>query len=310
MGMEQCFQTHQSILMEGALGERLKREYHISFDEHIAMASLIYSESGKKALTNLWTQYIAIAVKYHLPFLATTPTRRANRDRIAQAGKDGAVLTDNVRFLKSIQDNIQENSGIKMYAGALMGCRGDAYTGEGALTQKEARRFHAWQADQCAQAGADFLYAGIMPTLQEAIGMADAMSDTSLPYIISFTIQKDGRLMDGTTIHDAIEAIDSTSQKCPLCYMANCVHPTIVYAALLQPFNRTDLVQTRFLGIQANTSPLSYAELDGARDLFCSDPESFARDMLRLKEDMGLKILGGCCGTDHRHMEAVARLMR
>lgn len=89
--------------------------------------------------------------------------------------------------------------------------------------------------------------------------------------------------------------------------MACCVHPTIVYAALSQPFNRTDLVRTRFSGMQANTSALPYSELDGAADLKTSDPEQLAAGVLRLKREMNLKILGGCCGTDQRHLEAIAR---
>ena len=302
MRMEQLLVMHNSILMEGALGERLKREYDIALDQNIAMAGLVYQENGREALKALWMQYIAIAEKYHLPFLAMTPTRRANRDRLMKAGLNERVLYDNVRFLKEIQ----AQSGMEMYCGCLMGCRGDAYTGEGAMMKSEARAFHTWQADACAKAGADFLYAGIMPTMPEAAGMAEAMASTGLPYIISFTIARNGCLIDGTRIHDAIANIDGQMSKRPLCYMANCVHPIIALEALLQPFNLTNTVRERFLGLQANTSPLSYAELDGAKDLHCTEPDAFADDMIRLKMETGIKILGGCCGTDNRHMEAVA----
>ena len=304
--MEQLMQMHGSILMEGALGERMKREYGLAFDPHIAMAGLIYDERGRDALSTLWLEYMHIADTYQLPFLATTPTRRANRDRLHQAGMDEHVLYDNVHFLKEVR----AQSSIEMYCGCLMGCHGDAYTGEGALDQKEAKRFHSWQAEVCCKAGADFLYAGIMPTLPEAVGMAEAMALTGLPYIISFTITRDGRLIDKSTIHHTIEAIDHQVSRKPLCYMANCVHPAIALEALMQPFNRTSLVRERFLGLQANTSPLTYAELDGTTDLHCAEPEAFARDMLRLKAETGIKILGGCCGTDNRHMQAIAVLMQ
>lgn len=89
--------------------------------------------------------------------------------------------------------------------------------------------------------------------------------------------------------------------------MANCVHPANVYAALSQPFNRTDTVRERFLGVQANTSPLSYVELDGAANLQTSEPEALAGWMARLRREMGLRVFGGCCGTDARHMDAIAR---
>jgi S-methylmethionine-dependent homocysteine/selenocysteine methylase len=289
--------------MEGALGERLKREYHLAIDENLALAKLVYSKEGKTALQELWEQYIDIARNYNLPFLATTPTRRANIERIQNARCDSSVITENVRFLRQIQQCCDT----EMYIGGLMGCKGDAYTGAGALGREEAYRFHSWQANVFCKEEVDFLYAGIMPVLSEAIGMAEAMSDTQIPYIISFTILKDGTLVDGTNIGEAISIIDNSVIHKPLCYMANCVHPTIVYEALSQPFNKNDLVQTRFLGIQANTSPLSYSELDSSKDLKCSEPSSFATDMIHLIVDMKLKIAGGCCGTDHHHMEALAK---
>ena len=127
----------------------------------------------------------------------------------------------------------------------------------------QARAFHRWQAEALAGAGLDYLYAGIMPTLPEALGMAQAMGDTGLPYIISFTIQKDGRLIDGTAVDAAIGAIDEGTARPPVCYMTNCVHPDIALQALEQPFNRTERVRARFWGIQANASPLPYDQLPG-----------------------------------------------
>lgn len=303
MDLRTCFETHPYFLMEGALGERLKREYHLRFDPQVAMAKLLYEEKGAQALQALWQEYGAIAARHGLPFLATTPTRRANRQRVSLARCGEGVIGDNVRFLKEVLSACQG----PCFAGGLMGCRGDAYTGDGALSQADARSFHSWQAERFAAAGADFLFAGIMPTLPEAIGMAQAMGDTGLPYIISFTIQADGKLIDGTTIDHAIQSIDDAAPAAPLCYMANCVHPTIVRQALTQPFNRTEAVKQRFQGIQGNTSPLSYAELDGAEDLKCAEPEDFGRDMAALLEVADIKIFGGCCGTDGRHLEETAK---
>lgn len=306
MNFENCIQSHETILMEGALGERLKREYGLTFDEHVAMAKLIYEEKGATALTEIWNSYIEIARTYQLPFVATTPTRRANQERVTKANGSKQLILDHVKFLR----NIQQESGIEMYVGGLLGCKGDAYTGYGSLAEQEAEAFHSWQADAFQEAGADFLYAAIMPTLPEAAGMAKALAQTGLPYIISFTIQSDGKLIDGTTISDAIQYIDANTQKKPICYMTNCVHPRIVYRALSQPCNQNQIVQERFLGIQANTSPLSYAELDGSIDLKCSEPEEFAQEMIKLTDISKIKIWGGCCGTDNRHMECVTRYLQ
>lgn len=303
MNLEECMREFPSILMEGALGERLKREYHIVFDENVAMAGLIYHPEGQHALSELWNQYINIAFRYGLPFIATTPTRRANRERIALSCYSEEIIRDNVRFLRSIQ----KKAGINMFVGGLMGCKGDAYTAEGALAEREAYEFHKWTADHFLEARADFLYAGIMPSLPEAAGLAKSASDTNLPYIISFTVQGDGRLIDGTPISDAIRYIDSVVSNKPLCYMSNCVHPRVLLQALSQPFNQTPLVRERFCGIQANTSPLSYAELDDSPHLVYSEPETLADEMMRLSDMADIKIWGGCCGTDNRHMECLAR---
>ena len=303
MSFIQCIKQSNSVLMEGALGERLKREYGLIPDKDLAWAKLVYDPKGRLALRCLWLQYIKIAQKYALPFLATTPTRRANCERVKQAGYDTHIIADNVRILR----NIQQESDLEMYIGGLMGCVGDAYTGENALSEEDAYNFHRWQANAFSTAGVDFLYAGIMPNVPEAAGIAKAMSDTGIPYIISFTIEKNGRLIDGASIHDAISYIDEAVCNKPICYMTNCVHPNIAQEALSQSFNRTDLVRNRFLGIQANTSPLTYAELDGAIDLKCSESEQFAKDMMDLRDMSKIKIFGGCCGTDDRHMEHVAR---
>jgi len=302
---EQCFSQNDVILMEGALGERLKREYGLTFDEHVKMASLVYEEKGRAALKLLWNEYIDIARRYNLPFLATTPTRRTNSESAAKTKCQDSIINDNVQFLRKIQ----QNSDIEMYVGALLGCHGDAYTGEGVLSETEAYSFHKWEADHFKEAEADFLYAALMPTLPEAAGMAKALSDTEIPYIISFTIQEDGKLIDGTTIAEAIRYIDTCTDNNPICYMTNCVHPSIVCRALNKAFNINEFVKNRFCGIQANTSPLSYAELDDCEDLKCSEPEVFAEEMLKLRDMTKMKIWGGCCGTDNRHMECVAKML-
>jgi S-methylmethionine-dependent homocysteine/selenocysteine methylase len=291
------------VLMEGALGERLKRTYRLPLDDHVALAGLVYDDRGSAALIELWSEYAQIAHRHGLPLLATTPTRRANRERVSASRFDQSIIRDNVALLRGLQ----EQSSAEVYAGGLMGCRGDAYRPTDVLSAAEARSFHAWQADLFAAAGADFLFAGIMPALPEAVGMARAMSDTGLPYIISFMIRHDGRLPDGTTIHDAIQAIDVAVDARPECYMANCVHPAVLYEALSQPFNSTGLVAERFSGVQANASRLAPEELDDACDLESSDAVLLAEDMIRLRDDMQLRVFGGCCGTDGGHLEEIAR---
>lgn len=298
-----CYQNNAHLLMEAALGERLKREYGLSFDEHVAMASLVYDEKGREALASLWNEYIGVAKKYNLPFIATTPTRRANRQRVSDSSFAQCIIQDNVSFLKSIRGA----TNVEMYIGGLMGCKGDAYQATEVLSVEHAKQFHSWAAELFEQAGADFLFAGIMPALTEAVGMAQAMAETSLPYIISFMVSSSGHLIDGNSIDHAIRVIDNSTRQRPLCYMANCVHPRVLHQALNYPVNQTLLVRERFCGIQSNSSPLSSAELDNAIELHCSDSNELAQDIMGLRSVINqIKIVGGCCGTDNKHLEKIA----
>ncbi|PXV65069.1 S-methylmethionine-dependent homocysteine/selenocysteine methylase [Dysgonomonas alginatilytica] len=298
-----CYTNKSPLLMEGALGERLKREYNLSFDADVAMASLIYTNEGRQALTYLWNEYIAIAEKHNLPFIATTPTRRANKERVNQSKYSEDIISENVSFLRSIK----ASSSTTMFTGGLMGCKGDAYQAKDMLSIEKAKKFHSWQANLFHESKVDFLFAAIMPALSEAIGMAKALEETHLPYIISFMILENGCLIDGTSIHDAIMLIDKSTQQKPVCYMANCVHPKILYSALEKEFNQTPLVKERFGGIQANTSPLSPEELDNSADLKCSDSIELANEIIKLNEFINLNIVGGCCGTDNTHIEQIAK---
>jgi S-methylmethionine-dependent homocysteine/selenocysteine methylase len=303
MELDECYNYSPFMLMEGAIGERMKREYGILPDPWVALASHVYDAESRKALRKLFSEYVKIARQYRLPIMITTPTRRANKERVVHSKYDRNIIRDNVAFLKKIK---QQNDGT-VFVGGLMGCKGDAYKATEVLSVNNAYAFHSWAASLFRQAKVDFLYGGIMPALPEAIGMAKAMEDTGLPYIISFMIRDNGKLIDGTTIHDAIRSIDEATVRKPLCYVTNCVHPQIVKKALEQPFNRTNTVRSRFKGIQANTSPLSPEELDHSDDLKTSDPACLAADMAELHRENSLKIFGGCCGTDNNHMAEIAK---
>ena len=306
-GFAECFKSGQGILMEGALGERLKTEYGIRFHERLVMAALVEEQQGRSALKKLWQEYGCIAIRHQLPFIATTPTRRLNSDRLSGSGHDASLVEKNVALLREVKEQLVAEGLREMYIGGMLGCRGDAYTGEGAIEDEgQAERFHAFEAELFAAAGADFLYAALQPNLSEAAGMALAMSKTGLPYIISFTLRRDGRLIDGSLLTEAIDYIDSLSEERPLCYMANCIHPRFVYEALSQPFNQFDVVRHRFCGIQANSAAAEYDVLEHGLKLPQSDAEVLAEDMLKLRRLCDCRIFGGCCGTDGTHMEAIA----
>lgn len=303
-GFESAFARHRALLTEGAIGQRMEREYGIAPDPDIVYAALPYRKNSRRALAELYRQYLGIARDYGLPMLLTTNTRRANRDRVLRSSyRDQNVMADYASFLRDIASDFP----VEVYIGGMMGCKNDAYRGDEGLTFEEAVAYHAWQADQLREAPVDYLFAGIIPTKDEAMGMAKVMARVGKPYIISLMLRKNGRLLDGTPIRDAILAIDATTDPKPLCYITNCIHPDILREALAQPFNQDETVSARFCGIQANAACFDPETLDNSPTLRTSAAKDWADAMMALHASFPIKIFGGCCGTDQTHIETLAK---
>jgi homocysteine S-methyltransferase len=299
------------LLTEGAIRERLNRNPRIVLDPVVAHTSLLYSEDGVAVLSGIWREYLEIGRAEGLGMLVCTPTRRAIPEYLASAGLPcvDEVARDAVSLLKRLRSEYAEYAE-QVFVGGLMGCRGNAYDPREALDSASAARFHREQAEALAQAGADFLMAATLPAFSEALGLAQAMARTGCPYIISFVLRPTGTLLDGTHIGDAIARIDAAADPSPAAFLANCVHPANVHLALENAVSVCPGIGERLVGVQGNTSRKSPEELDNAAELDTDDPEQYAAAMMALREDFGMHILGGCCGTDHRHMAAVARRLR
>ncbi len=308
MDFNQTIASSPIILAEGAVIERLRRNPAIRLDPYILHAGLVYDSRGQTALRQIYRQYLDIGCKAGLPLLVCAPSWRANPDRLRQAGYDDRtdVNGDGVRFLASIRAEYGVYAG-QVFVGGLMSCRGDAYKPAEALPAGEAAVFHEPQAKALAAAGADFLLAATLPAASEALGLAWAMAGCGTPYALSFVLRPSGALLDGTPLHQAIAMIDAAADPKPLFYMANCVHPTVFESAFAAAISQSPSVGTRVIGLQANTSTKSPEELDKRVALDGTAPEPFANAMVGLHHWFGTKILGGCCGTDNRHIAAIAR---
>jgi homocysteine S-methyltransferase len=295
------------ILGEGAVIERLRRTPGIELNEYVVNSALIHEQAGHAALTAIYRQYLEIGQRFGLPLVLSTPTWRASRERIAAAGLAGRDLNgDNSRFLFELRDSYGDYAQQVAICG-LMSCRGDAYKPAEAMSAEAAAEFHTWQAQALAKAGVDFLLAATLPALSEAIGLAQAQAATGLPYIISFVARPSGTLLDGTPLKTAIATIDAAVTPRPLAYLINCTHASIFRSALLHEHNSSPLVRERIIGLLANTAALSPEELDESSVLHEEAPEVFGSNVAALREELGMKILGGCCGTDDRHIECLAR---
>ena len=125
-------------------------------------------------------------------------------------------------------------------------------------------------------------------------------------YIVSFVARPEGTLLDGTPLKEAIATIDAATHPPPLAYMVNCTHASIFRSALVHEVNSSLLARDRIVGLLANTAALDAEELDNSTGLVEEDPDVFGRSVAGLHGEFGLKILGGCCGTDDRHIDFLA----
>ena len=291
------------ILTEGSVFEALRRNPAVKLHPVLAHAPLVYDNKQAQILTQLYREYFDISKDCQLPMLAFTNTWRANKLRLEKTEfKEKNINRDCVQFLKNITKSYS-----KILVGGLIGCVGDAYKPEESLSEAESETVHSYQTQELAKAGVDFLFASTLPATTEALGMAKAMSQCDLPYVLSFVIRPNGKVLDGTFLDEAIRRIDQAIRPMPSFYLVNCVHPSIFSRALDALGSRAQVVLSRVRGFQGNTSALSPEELDGAEALHTEDPEIFGKLLAEIFYEHRLRIVSGCCGTDARHIRALAK---
>lgn len=301
MNIVSLIQDSEYLLTEAAVIEALSRAGVIRMHPRLMNAPLIYDPQSRRRLAALYDGFVGVAASAGAPVLLTTPTWRANCERLAEAGVTRDVNADAVRFLKELRASRADRAD-KVGIGGLLGCRSDCYRPDEGLSASAAEAFHAWQAGRLASAGVDFLLAATLPALPEAIGLARAMAQTAIPYIISFVIDRRGLILDGNPLETAFEKIDATCAIPPLGYMINCAYPSFLNAAT-QP----EAVIRRLVGYQANASSRDHSALDGADGRQADDLNDWGRRMVALNRQYGVKILGGCCGTGLEHLRFIAR---
>ena len=297
--MKQLIEDSPLILMEAAIVEQLRRSGSLKLHQSLVNAPLIYDDKGRAALSKLYQSYIDIAAEAELPFLMCTPTWRANKSRVFRSNVSHSINTDASSFMKAIRD-LQGNSNLAIKIGGMMGCKNDSYLPDEGLSIADSERFHSWQVEQLADAGVDFLIAETLPNIAEATGIAKAMATTGLPYTISFVINRNGNVLDGTGLSEAIDFIDSNTSIKPLGYMVNCAYPSFLSAE-----SQPEELFARLIGCQANASSLDHCELDNSDALSVEEVSEWGDAMLGLNREYGIKILGGCCGTGREHLRYI-----
>ena len=279
--------------------------YHQGLDLPLFAAfDLLKDDEGTEQLRLYYAPYAMTARERGVGLVLESPTWRASPGWAAKLGYSDAELDALNRKAIALMEELRAE-----YQGAapivISGCvgpEGDGYAPETMLTADEAERYHGVQIGTFADTAADMVTAITMTYAEEATGVTRAAVAAGLPVVISFTLETDGRLPSGQALGGAIAQVDDATDGAPAYYMINCAHPTHFESAVSggEPW-----VQ-RVGGLRANASTKSHAELDAAEELDEGDPGDLAARHVTLQALLpNVSVLGGCCGTDHRHIDAI-----
>ena len=267
-----------------------------------AAFDLLKDEAGTGVLRRYYDPYVELAAERGLGFVLESPTWRANPRWAAEIGYSEDELEAfnrrAIALMQEVRDAAPDPARI-----VISGCVGphdDGYDPAEILTADQARGYHSTQIGTFADTAADLVTAITMTYAGEAIGIARAAAEAGIPAVISFTVETDGRLPSGQPLGEAIYQVDVATDLGPAYYMINCAHPTHFDAVL-----EGDWVG-RIRGLRANASTCSHAELDEAQELDDGDPADLGARYAALRDQLpNLNVVGGCCGTDHRHVAEI-----
>lgn len=282
--------------------------FHEGFDlPEFAAFDVLKTEAGREALGKYFSTYIEVAKKYQVGFILESPTWRASSNWGEKIGYSDEILANMNR--QAIEQLVQvrdeyEDANTKVVISACIGSHGDGYSPEFMMSAEEAEQYHLTQIKTFSESEADLVSALTMTYSEEAIGITHAAQSVGMPVVISFTVETDGKLPSGETLKEAIEKTDASTNNTPAYYMINCAHPSHFEDTL-----KTDEAWLeRLQGIRANASCLSHAELDEAEKLDDGNPIELGQQYQDLRAlSSHINVLGGCCGTDHRHIEEIAK---
>lgn len=285
-------------------------ETHMIFNEgqdlpDMSVFLLNMSEAGREKMREYYRAYIPICQQAGQGFLFDTNTWRANPDWGTRAGYDAVRLREaNIRAVEFCQEMQAEfaAAGVSSVISGVIGPRRDAWQHDRRMTVEEAIAYHTAQIEAFADSDADYVTAYTLTNVPEAVGIAKVAEKTGLPVALSFTLETDGNLPGGKPLGLAISEVDTATKGYPAYYMINCVHP-IHFASTVR--SGGDWVN-RIGGLRVNASMLSHAELDNAPSLDIGDIGDLAQRYARVLPLLpNIRVIGGCCGTDHRHIGAI-----
>ncbi len=273
-----------------------------------AAFTLLGRADGMAALRKYFRAYGDIAGRFNAGLILESATWRASADWAARLGYSRADLaTANLKAIELLEEirGEFETERTKVVISGCVGPRGDGYVPANTMTAQDAEKYHAEQIASLVDSGADMITGITLNYGDEALGIVRAARNHAMPVVISFTVETDGRLPTGQSLQDAVTQLDRATSSYPCYYMINCAHPS----HFDHLFSKSQAWMERVRGLRANASRLSHADLNESTELDIGDPMELAGQYARLKAAClsRLNVMGGCCGTDHRHIEEIAK---
>ena len=267
---------------------------------------LLRTSEGREALLRYFRSYAEIARRFGTGVILESATWRASADWGGRLGYTPAELAEanraSIELLEEIR-NEYESGPTRVVISGCVGPRGDGYIASSIMSAQQAENYHREEIETFAGTSADMICAITMNYVEEAIGVSRAAERARMPVALSFTVETDGRLPTGQPLRSAIEQVDESTGGYPRYYMINCAHPTHFEDVLTDEGRWLGRVR----GLRANASRKSHGELNESIVLDIGDPLELGGDYARLKARLRhLNVMGGCCGTDHRHVEHIA----
>jgi len=292
------------FLTDGGIETTLVFHKGIDLPE-FASFPLLGDEAGRETLRGCVRPYLDLSRKHGAGIIIETATWRASRDWARKLGISSANLERLTRAAVAEVVAFREEygkNGTPVVISGNIGPRGDAYSPDRELEIAEAEDYHSEQVGIFRDTEVDLVTSMTLTHVEEAIGITRAAGAAGLPVVIGFTVETDGRLPNGESLGDAIEAVDGDDCPSPAYYMINCAHPTH-FASVLEPGAGWT---ARIRCLRANASALSHAELDASTEIDAGNPAELGRQHRELLNVLtNVNILGGCCGTDERHVDAI-----
>jgi len=282
--------------------------FHHGFEmPEFASFPLLDDPASLAVLREYYVDYLRIGSEHGFGLVLDTPTWRASANWGQRLGYDAGQLRDvnrrAVELLQGLRDSVEDTH---IVVSGCVGPQGDAYTDLGSMGAEQAEEYHSDQVEALTEAGVDVVSALTLTNVPEAVGVVRAAARHGVPVVIAFTVETDGELPSGVSLAEAVAEVDEATDHGATHFLVNCAHPDH-FADVLA--GEADSLR-RIRGVRANASRRSHAELDESPDLDDGDPTELGHQLAALHDQLPhITILGGCCGTDRRHIEQIARAL-